>query len=233
MHSQVDLPTFSADAALVDADLILGWTVATARRWLGRSLGGELAAVSPAARRTRARAIIIETAAVMAAGAGRCGGPCSTNAARIAEWLESCVDAVGEPDGNTSPADLFPGFGLARDPRRAPLRRWTAALRETTQQTGVGWLRGLDRGPVRATVSYLGGCWTVVEHGCGGDEEELASVLIQGVATATVRQAYARGRPLLPAAAMVDALRASVSEYCASDVAQRPSVEILQRGLHG
>ena len=233
MPRHVDLSTSCQDAALVDADLVLGWTVATARRWLGRSLGAQLAAASPAARRPRARAIIIETAAVMAAGAGRCGGPCSTNAARIAEWLESCVDALAEPDGNTSLKDIIPGFGPARDPRHAPLRRWNAALRETTEQTGVGWLRGLDRGPARATVSHLGGCWTVVEHGWGGDEQELGPVLIEAVATATVREAYARGRPLLPAATMVDALRASARQYCASEVAQRPSVEILQRGLHG
>ena len=157
---------------------------------------------------------IERTASVMATMALRVGGACSTDASAIAGWLASCGDAIAQPKADSLPHRLMGKLSSAEPPDEPNLARWTAALRESTQAAGVGWLRGRDEGEIEFTVARIGGRWTVVEYGWPQDPEKLRTRMIRAAARAITHHAKELGRDPAPYETLVRAFENDCASYC-------------------
>ena len=208
----------------LDASLVLAWTRGVAARWLPPHAVYRRNDLPPQAVRQVALATIRGTAEAMAAAPGRTGGECSTNAERIAEWLTACANDVAQTDQETNPEQRMEEF--ATEPRKsapAAERRWNGLLRENTQATGTGWVRGRDTGPASFSVSRIGGIWTVIEHGWPEDHPLFRTQIINAAAAATVRQAEEGGKNPAPVEEVAKRLTDAAASYCGDGEAQPPA----------
>ena len=207
----------------IDADGVLEWADATAARWLRSNPQRELGRnTAPSRIGAAARMTIERTASVMATMALRVGAACSTDASAIAGWLASCGDAIAQPKADSLPHRLTRKLSSAEPPDDPNLARWTAALRESTQAAGGGWLRGRDEGEIEFTVARIGGRWTVVEHGWPRNAKTLRTRLIRAAASAIGRHAEAVGRAPAPHETLVRAFEDDCANYCRNNGANRP-----------
>ena len=205
----------------LDADLVLDWTRQLAQRWLPPHAVYQRNDLPASAVRDVAVATIRAAAEAMAAAPGKLAGECCTAPEHIAEWLCACVNDATERDRESDPKQGIHRFGT--QPRiggPSALRRWNAILRENTQATGTGWVRGRHNGPARFSVSRIGGIWTVVEHGWSDDPESFRNRIIKAAAVATVRHAPEQGGTERPVEDIVRELGQAADAYCAAEDAQ-------------
>ena len=143
---------------------------------------------------------------------------------QVDDWLRTCCDAVSEPDRNTVYDRMIEAVGTipAASAASRPLRRWTAALREITERSGVRWLRGRGTGPCSFDLIEVDGRWNVLEHGWPRNEEDLQKLIVPAAAGAIARHAQAEGKHPAPEATIAERFNADAADYCSQAITQPP-----------
>ena len=98
-----------------------------------------------------------------------------------------------------------------------PSRRWSAALREHAQNTGVAWRRGRHGGQLAFSVQRAAGRWTITEHGGTTSDAALRDTMIPAVAAAMVLSAEEEGKTANSREKVEAALRTDAAAYAAAD----------------
>ena len=213
------------EARRIDADVAAEWAHCTATRWLPASPVAEL---DKPATPAQLRGAIMETS-VRVADAMK-NDPASqttrdgADRGQIDDWLRTCCDAVSEPDQNTDERRVIEAIGNlpATSAATTALRRWMAALREVTERTGVGWLRGRGTGPCAFDVVDAGGRWIVLEHGWPRNESDLQKLIVPAAAKAIARHAQSQGKHPAAEAAIAERFNADAVDYCSQAATQPP-----------